>query len=138
MKLSSIKSSLFCIKVYAVLINNLHINIDRYDDNSDLKNMSIIPSVVGDYSICYNPLNTRIRMEKGKCRSGIPVQWPVLKGFASDGKFYLFGQKYIFILDEDVYNNQGEEYPVQKISFDSFFNCAGIIPASNVITKSCK
>ncbi|XP_075677751.1 uncharacterized protein LOC142645440 [Dermatophagoides pteronyssinus] len=114
--------------------NNLFMSIDRYDeDDGDFSNMS---TEGAKYSICSNPQNTRIRMEKGKCRSGIPVQWPVLKGFASDGKFYLFSQKYIFILDEDVYNNQGEEYPVQKISFDSFFNCAGIIPASNVITKS--
>ncbi|KAH9423556.1 hypothetical protein DERP_003837, partial [Dermatophagoides pteronyssinus] len=119
----SIKSSLFCIKLYAVPINNLHINIDRYDEVSDFSNMSIIPSVVGDYSICYNPLNTRIRMEKGKCRSGIPVQWPVLKGFASDGKFYLFGHSYIYIFDEDAYNNQGKEYPVHKISYDSYFIC---------------
>nr|XP_027203933.1 uncharacterized protein LOC113797706 [Dermatophagoides pteronyssinus] len=116
--------------------NNLFMSIDRYDDDSDFSNMSTIQTEGAKYSICSNPQNTRIRMEKGKCRSGIPVQWPVLKGFASDGKFYLFSQKYIFILDEDVYNNQGEEYPVQKISFDSFFNCAGIIPASNVITKS--
>ena len=67
----------------------------------------------------------------------MPFVWR-LKGFVTDNKFYLFGHSYIYIFDEAVYNNQGEEYPVQKISFDSFFNCAGIIPASNVITKSCK
>ena len=103
--------------------NNLFMSIDRYDEDSDFSNMSIIPYEGVKHLIC-SRTNTTIRMEKGiKCRSGIPVQWPVLKGFASDGKFYLFGHSYIYIFDEDAYNNQGKEYPLQKISYDSYFIC---------------
>nr|XP_027203923.1 uncharacterized protein LOC113797699 [Dermatophagoides pteronyssinus] len=95
--------------------NNLHMSIYRYDEDSDFKNISIIPTEGAKYSICYNPQNTKIMMEKGKqCRSGIPVHWPVLKGFVSGNKFYLFGHSSIYIFDEAVYNNQGKEYPVQK------------------------
>ena len=52
----------------------------------------------------------------------MPFVWR-LKGFVSDNKFYLFGHSYIYIFDEAVYINQGEEYPVQKISYDSYFIC---------------
>uniref|UniRef100_A0A6P6YIH1 Uncharacterized protein LOC113798242 n=1 Tax=Dermatophagoides pteronyssinus TaxID=6956 RepID=A0A6P6YIH1_DERPT len=111
---------------YSLVIkdNNLYMNIDRYDDDSNFKNMSIIPTEGSKYLICSNPQNTRIRMEKKiKCRSGIPVQWPVLKGFVTNYKFYLFGRSYIYIFDEAVYNNQGEKYPVKKISYDTYFLC---------------
>ncbi|XP_075677228.1 uncharacterized protein LOC113798256 [Dermatophagoides pteronyssinus] len=92
--------------------NNLYINIGQYD--SDFKNMSIIPSEGDKYLICLRT-NTTIWMEKGiKCRSAIPVQWPILKGFVTNNKFYLFGHSCIYIFDEDAYNNQGKEYPLQK------------------------
>ncbi|XP_075677624.1 uncharacterized protein LOC113797699 [Dermatophagoides pteronyssinus] len=105
--------------------NNLFMSIDRYDDDdSDFKNMSIIPTEGAKYSICSNPQNTKIMMEKEiKCRSGIPVQWPILKGFVTNNKFYLFGHSCIYIFDEAVYNNQGEKYPVKKISYDTYFLC---------------
>nr|XP_027204568.1 uncharacterized protein LOC113798256 [Dermatophagoides pteronyssinus] len=103
--------------------NNLYMNIDRYDEDGDFKNMSIIPSEGDKYLICLRT-NTTIRMEKEvKCRSGIPVQWPILKGFVTNNKFYLFGHSCIYIFDEDAYNNQGKEYPLQKISYDSYFIC---------------
>ncbi|XP_027202381.2 uncharacterized protein LOC113796330 [Dermatophagoides pteronyssinus] len=91
-----------------------------------------------DYSaICYDQTQTKITVQRivqnvAKCRSGIPVIWPVLKGFVSDGKFYLFGQSHIYIFDENVYKQQGQSYPVEKRSYDSFFNCPGIIAPSNV------
>ena len=104
--------------------NNLYMNIDRYDKDRDFSNMSIIPSKGRRYLICSNRQNTAIRMEKEiKCRSGIRVQWPIIKGFVTGNKFYLFGRSYIYIFDEDVYNNQGKEYPVHKISYDSYFIC---------------
>ena len=103
--------------------NNLYMNIDRYDKDGDFSNMSILPSKGRKYLIC-SRTNTTIWMEKGiKCRSGIPVQWPILKGFVSDNKFYLFGHSSIYIFDEAVYNNKGKEYPLQKISYDSYFIC---------------
>ena len=52
----------------------------------------------------------------------MPFVWR-LKGFVSDNKFNLFGHSYIYIFDEDVYNNQGKEYPVHKISYDTYFIC---------------
>ncbi|XP_075680026.1 uncharacterized protein LOC113794786, partial [Dermatophagoides pteronyssinus] len=57
-----------------------------------------------------------------KCLNKMPFVWR-LKGFVSDNKFYLFGHSYIYIFDEAVYNNQGKEYPVQKISYHSYFIC---------------
>ncbi|XP_027200756.2 uncharacterized protein LOC113794814 [Dermatophagoides pteronyssinus] len=70
-----------------------------------------------------------------RCHRGNPVNWPIVKGFVTDDKFYLFGRSNIYIFSEDVYHNQGKEYPVEKRSYDSFFNCAGIIPPS-ALSKS--
>ena len=72
-----------------------------------------------------------------RCHRGNPVHWPIVKGFVTDDKFYLFGRTNIYIFSEQVYHNQGAEYPVQKRSYDSFFNCAGFIPPS-FLSKSCK
>ena len=92
-------------------------------------------------AICYDQTQTNIILERiaenGTCSSGTPVTWPVLKGFVSDGKFYLFGESHIYIFDENVYKQQGQSYPVEKRSYDSFFNCPGIIAPSNVF-KSCE
>ncbi|XP_075679931.1 uncharacterized protein LOC113794832 [Dermatophagoides pteronyssinus] len=75
------------------------------------------------------------RLSGIRCPRGNPVHWPIVKGFVTDGKFYLFGRSNIYIFSEDVYHNQGKEYPVEKRSYDSFFNCAGIIPPS-ALSKS--
>nr|XP_027200864.1 uncharacterized protein LOC113794908 [Dermatophagoides pteronyssinus] len=121
--------------------NSLLINRWQCIESRRLRHTVHISPKSDDSAICHDQTKTKITVERIgrhgiKCRSGIPVQWPILKGFVTDNKFYLFGHSYIYIFDEAVYNNQGEEYPVQKISFDSFFNCAGIIPPSNVISKS--
>ncbi|XP_027202357.2 uncharacterized protein LOC113796314 [Dermatophagoides pteronyssinus] len=65
-----------------------------------------------------------------ECHRGNPLNWPIVKGFVTDDKFYLFGRTNIYIFSEQVYHNHGAEYPVQKRSYDSFFNCAGFIPPS--------
>ncbi|XP_046914165.2 uncharacterized protein LOC124494923 [Dermatophagoides farinae] len=83
-------------------------------------------------NFCYDYSGQKITVESDGCRSANPVQWPVLKGFTDSGKFYLFGQYYIYIFDENVVHEQGSSYPVTKRSYDSFFNCGGYIPSGQV------
>ena len=107
------------------------------------------PEIMPKYdnlAICYGQNETTITMEKIPhrrhdggihCRSGNAVNWPVLKGFVTGGKFYLFGEQNIYVFEEKVFLEQGQPYAVTKRSYDSFFNCPGIIPPGS-FSKSCK
>ncbi|XP_027199977.2 uncharacterized protein LOC113794089 [Dermatophagoides pteronyssinus] len=98
------------------------------------------PEIMPKYdnlAICYGQNETTITMEKIPhrrhdggihCRSGNAVNWPVLKGFVTGGKFYLFGEQNIYVFEEKVFLEQGQPYAVTKRSYDSFFNCPGVIP----------
>ena len=122
---------------------SLQINRFQCVESDRVRETPKISPINADAIICYDQTKTKITVEmipwgqQAKCRSGIPVTWPVLKGFVSAGKFYLFGQSHIYIFDENVYKQQGQSYPVEKRSYDSFFNCPGIIAPSNVF-KSCE
>nr|XP_027202383.1 uncharacterized protein LOC113796330 isoform X3 [Dermatophagoides pteronyssinus] len=121
---------------------SLQINRFQCVESDRVRETPKISPINADAIICYDQTKTKITVEmipwgqQAKCRSGIPVTWPVLKGFVSAGKFYLFGESHIYIFDENVYNEPGQSYPVEKHSYDSFFNCPGIIPSSNVVFKS--
>ena len=123
---------------------SLQINRFQCVESDRVRETPKISPINADAIICYDQTKTKITVEmipwgqQAKCRSGIPVTWPVLKGFVSAGKFYLFGESHIYIFDENVYNEPGQSYPVEKHSYDSFFNCPGIIPSSNVVFKSCE
>ncbi|XP_027199953.2 uncharacterized protein LOC113794066 [Dermatophagoides pteronyssinus] len=124
--------------------NNLIIGLYQCDQGrSRVRYRPHIGLVYKNFSaICYDETKTKITIEMMKphepaqCRSGIAVQWPVLKGFVSEGKFYLFGEAYIYIFDESVYLRQGQQVAVRKHSYDSFFSCAGFVPASQELSKS--
>ena len=126
--------------------NNLIIGLYQCDQGrSRVRYRPHIGLVYRNFSvICYDETKTKITIEMMKphepaqCRSGMAVQWPVLKGFVSEGKFYLFGEAYIYIFDESVYLRQGQQVAVRKHSYDSFFSCAGFVPASQELSKSCK
>ncbi|XP_046914160.2 uncharacterized protein LOC124494920 [Dermatophagoides farinae] len=78
--------------------------------------------------LCYDKTDSeKIISEKFQCQSGNPVQWPILKGFLVGGKFYLFGEHFIYIITENVFVHRNHPYPVTKIDYNSFFNCPGTI-----------
>ncbi|OTF79356.1 hypothetical protein BLA29_004989, partial [Euroglyphus maynei] len=86
-----------------------------------------------DYrSICYSDESDDkmifIYPDGRHCKN--PVQWPILKGFVADGKFYLFGKNFIYTFDENAYDHSStrEPYPVRSETYDSFFICPGKIP----------
>ncbi|OTF78211.1 hypothetical protein BLA29_009562 [Euroglyphus maynei] len=118
---------------------SLHLNTYKCEGNDIRNHQYIDPQNNYQFAICHaDDTNTNITIEWNYCKSGNPVRWPVLKGFVTDGKFYLFGEYYIYIFDENVFHKQGVPYQVKNRSYNYFFNCAGIIPPGQVISSSCK
>ena len=100
--------------------------------SNHVRNGNSIGLAKGYRSICFDSTGQKISIENDGCQSGNPVRWPVLKGFTDGGKFYLFGEYYIYIFDENIFNEEGSSYPVKNRSYDSFFNCGGYIPSGQV------
>ncbi|KAH9511193.1 hypothetical protein DERF_009663 [Dermatophagoides farinae] len=119
---------------YALRHNQGNLEITRYQcrGGDRIRTRPRIIRLMSFRPICFDSTGQKITVERHRCRSANPVRWPVLKGFTDGGKFYLFGQYYIYIFDENVFREQGSSYPVTKRSYDSFFNCAGYIPAGQV------
>ena len=53
------------------------------------------------------------------------VDWPVLNGFVSDGKFYLFGSNYIITFPQKVYTEPNQPVNFERIPFNDFIQCGG-------------
>lgn len=53
------------------------------------------------------------------------LDWPVMKGFVADHKFYLFGSEYIYIFPEEIYLQKDREHEFSQIRYADFIQCSG-------------
>lgn len=125
-------------KFYSVRHNDGGLKIQIYGcfGNSIRKKNAIGPLQHEFFKICFDQSKTKIMIDRS-CGSGTPVQWPVLNGFVSGEKFYLFSDRSIYVFPESAYNQRGQPVEFKQRSYDSFFNCPGIIIPST-LSKSCK
>lgn len=56
-----------------------------------------------------------------------PINWPILNGFVSDGKFYLFGSNYIITFPQKAYDTPNQGVKFYKIPFNQFIQCGANI-----------
>lgn len=79
------------------------------------------------YPICIE--NDKIYVNKfGRCNQ--PNDWPVLKGYVANKKFYLFAPSYVYIFPEDVYSNSPNKHPIIKKEYSGFIFCPGELKKS--------
>jgi len=56
---------------------------------------------------------------------GSPLSWPIMKGFVTADKFYLFGDVQIFIFYRSVYDQPNKPVEYTVVLFSTFIECSG-------------
>ncbi|KAH9424578.1 hypothetical protein DERP_004763 [Dermatophagoides pteronyssinus] len=105
-------------KFYSVRHNDGGLKIQIYgcSGNSIRKKNAIGPLEHVFFKICFDQSKTKIMIDRS-CGSGTPVQWPVLNGFVSGEKFYLFSDRSIYVFPESAYNQRGQPVEFKQRNF---------------------
>ena len=80
-----------------------------------------------------NQLYMVIDTDPKQCQN---LDWPVLNGFITKDKFYLFGSTYVVIFPEVVFTKPDQPVQIERVNYGSFIQCEGKIdPRAWVVTK---
>ena len=115
-------------KFYALHKNGDRLSICQYEfTNSEIPKSEIAPvkKEGGFYPICAVGNDQIMVVHNEKHNDCEYVDWPVLNGFVSDGKFYLFGSNYIITFPQKVYHKPNQPVKFERIPFNDFIQCGG-------------
>ncbi|KAJ6218944.1 hypothetical protein RDWZM_004756 [Blomia tropicalis] len=108
--------------------------LQYYFERSDVAHSAIVPTENGTARVFCGEGNDKIMVARTRditnqqCEK---VEWPVLNGFVTDGKIYLFGPNYIIKFPEKVYTERGQSVNVERIPFNKFIQCGGSVDIVN-------
>ncbi|XP_075680175.1 uncharacterized protein LOC113796248 [Dermatophagoides pteronyssinus] len=126
--------------LYAIHQQTTSLRIRRWHSKKPIRQIStkLLKTSYGSI-ICFDESGNNITIVRNEDESSYcikPVQWPILTGFVANGSFYLFGHSYVYVFEENAYNNPRKIYPFQQIRYDSFFRCIATINENATCPKN--